>query len=283
MIKVSGNAVDVKPFLQNPKRNVLTLAIPNKNDVVSKNQEITPSYILDIKATGEKTIELPGIDASNEIGELEKVPYFSLDEESELARKIMLASGYERLSRNLGIKNPYANDESVSSYLNLEEKMKTGGVKAKNSYNKAFADIEASAWGKSSYREKTLSNGIHQYMDGLQKDTGVDVTNSYIAHGSDYAVEYRYGGNLCDISKDMLAFMQHHQDHQDIWQNVVKGTYNGFDDIVNALNKSGDTDAGSSLKTLVSGTTGTQMTFNRSNGGEMWALVTGYTRNPDDI
>jgi len=284
MLKVSGQSVDVKAFSQSTKKNVVSLATPNDNGAILKKQEITPPYILDIKATGEKTIELPGADTIKASGELKKVSIFRLLDESVLARDIMIAECQERVSKNLHTPNTYKADASVSSYHNLEEKLKTGGAKAKNSYNKAFADIEASAWKEFSYKEKTLSDGAHQYMDVLQKNTGINVTNSYVANeGNEYAIEYRYGGNLCDVSKGMLDFMQSHQEHQDIWNNVVKGSYNGFDDIVAAINKTGDAATGAELKKSVTEANGTKMTFSKTSGGEMWAMALGFTRNPDDV
>lgn len=286
MVKVSGNIIEAKAFLQNTNNHVGKHGVSDEKGSISEvqKQEVTPAYLLDIQATGEKNITVSGIGTIKASGELKKVSVFCLDRESKLAERIDSARSYTRLAKDLNIDNPYARDKSLTSYLNLEENMKTGGAKAKASYNKAFADIEASAWKEFSYKEKTLSNGVHQYMDGLEKNTGVNVTNSYVANrGNDYDIEYRYGGNICDISKSMLEFMQSHQEHQDIWQNVVKGKYSGFDGIVDALNKSGDTDAGSSLKSLVSAGYGTPTTFTRSSGGEMWGLATGYTRNPDDM
>ena len=287
MEKVSGNAVDTKSLLQNTNNNNITITVLDKNKILSpeQKQEMESAYIVDIKNEGKKSMIVSGIGKIEAIENL-KVgpPGFCVTHESLLARRVCSAVTSAETAAVLHTYNPYESDEFFTPYIHLEENIKKGGEKAIASYNKAFADIEASVWKKFSHKEKTLSDDLHKYMDGLQRNTGVNVTNSYVANGGhDYDIQYRYGGNVCDISKNMLEFMQSHQEHQDIWQNVVKGKYDSFDGIVDALNESGDVAAGSSLKNLESNGDGTPATFIKAAGGEMWAEATGYTDNPYDI
>jgi hypothetical protein len=262
------------------------MMLPNNqgNDETLQTKENNPAYILDIQNTGKQSIQLPSLGDAVMTGGLKKVAIFSLDQESTLARRVYHERVMEAGYKSLGIENnDYGLDHSLSHYMDMEDKLKQGGISAKDKYSKEFADIETSAWKEFSYKKKTLSSGLHQYIDKLTSSTGVDVANSHVANeGNEYAVDYRYGGNLCDISEGMLDFMQSHQEHQDIWNNVVKGTYSGFDDIVAAINKTGDTATGAELKKSVTEANGTKMTFSKTSGGDMWFMALGF-ENPDDV
>jgi len=283
MIKVSEKPA-MSIGVQIRKKEDVLLANNQGNEETLQTKENNPAYILDIQNTGKQSIQLPSLGDAVATGGLKKVAIFSLDQESTLARQVFVGRVEERISKQLNLKyDENCLNPLLSHYMDMEDKLKQGGISVKDKYNKEFADVETSAWKEFSYKEKTLSSDLHQYIDKLTSSTGVDVANSHVANeGNEYAIEYRYGGNLCDISKGMLEFMQLHQDHQDIWNNVVKGTYSGFDDIVAAINKTGDTATGAELKKSVTEANGTKMTFSKTSGGDMWFMALGF-ENPDDV
>lgn len=150
--------------------------------------------------------------------------------------------------------NDYFRNDSVASAWSDFSKDKTyqkmlaqGGTKSQDDVNELLAAAESYIWQRAYTENGVYKDDMFDFADKLKNATGVtvitqandDVTNetNNLGFSWDNSNRLTFGldGSLCRMDNYTFQAMAKHQDHMDIWENALNGTYSSFADITAAV------------------------------------------------
>ena len=92
------------------------------------------------------------------------------------------------------------------------------------------------SWQEAYKKYDVYTEDVFAFADALKQQTGVYVTSE----GMNAQIGYKNGGKECTMDNDVFQLMANHQEHMDIWENVVTGKYKNFQEIGKAIEESQD-------------------------------------------
>ena len=144
------------------------------------------------------------------------------------------STNFRRLDLNEGsIKEIWADFANNDVYKAMAEK---GGTQSQDDVDILLAAAESYHWEKRYKDAGIYDQSMFDFTDTIKKNTGV----ALVSNGSAQNITKTLGGSLVQVDDYMLQTMAQHQDHMDIWENVVNGTYSSYDDITKAVNATDD-------------------------------------------
>lgn len=140
------------------------------------------------------------------------------------------SNGEQRLQATKEFWADFQNDDT---YRVLEKK---GGVTTKEDISKLMSAAERYRWQKSYKEYGVYEQDMFDFADKLTENTGVTV----VTKGQNDDISFTNNDAICTMDNYTFQFMATHQEHMDLWEDVVKGKYNNFSDITNAIKDTGD-------------------------------------------
>lgn len=127
----------------------------------------------------------------------------------------------------------WADFQNDDTYKALEKK---GGASTKEDISKLLSAAERYRWQKSYKEYGVYEQDMFDFADKLTENTGVTV----VTRGKDDNISFTNDDSICTMDNYTFQFMATHQEHMDLWEDVVKGKYNNFSDITKAIKDTGD-------------------------------------------
>ncbi|WP_405744503.1 hypothetical protein [Anaerovibrio slackiae] len=188
-------------------------------------------------------------------------------------------------------------DKALSKFLNVGEKVATGGASSFRNYNLAFAAMTFEAETRTNDQKAAtrIERGqftgeeyqhAKDYAQRLQQQAGVFVLTNLGASSQRFetSISSSYNGTLAKVGIKELGFMADHKEAESIWINAVQGKYLNQAEIVQALKDSGLNDTAEAytqhLQKAVRGRVYTMDNVLNNNfareTGALWASSTGF-------
>ena len=192
---------------------------------------------------------------------------YILDESYICHRSFAHYAGHDEYAKNLSYAREFWDDFQLSSAYS--KMMGQGGTKSQKDVDELMAAAEAYRWEKAYRKFDVYDEDMFEFADKLRQDTGVMITTG----GGDQstAITHYFGKRLCSMGNAAFQFMAKHQEHTDIWEDVVRGKYATFDELHEAVLQTGDKRLEADWQVMMQGTKGAKID---SVGHRAWLYST---------
>ncbi|ORT99960.1 hypothetical protein D081_1541 [Anaerovibrio sp. JC8] len=124
----------------------------------------------------------------------------------------------------------FANDET---YKRMAAQ---GGTKSQNDVDELLAAAESYHWQNSYKNAGIYDQSMFDFADKIRQNTGVAI----VTNGSEGNITKALDGLLFRVDDYTFQTMAQHQDHMDIWENIVNGTYESYAEITKNIMDTND-------------------------------------------
>lgn len=122
------------------------------------------------------------------------------------------------------IKDVWADFSKDATYQKMAAQ---GGTQSQNDVDELLAAAESYHWQQSYKKAGIYDQSMFDFADKIKQNTGVAI----VTNGSDGNITKALDGLLFRMDDYTFQTMAQHQDHMDIWENVVNGTYESYAEI----------------------------------------------------
>lgn len=136
----------------------------------------------------------------------------------------------DKLNTTKAFWSDFQNDDAY------KELMKKGGADSQEDVQKLLSAAERYKWQTAYKKYGVYEQDMFDFADKLSENTGVTV----VSRGIHDEINFTNNDSICRLDNYTFQFMATHQDHMNIWENVVKGKYNSFSEITAAIDETGD-------------------------------------------
>ncbi len=126
--------------------------------------------------------------------------------------------------------------EYITNSQEYKDMLAKGGTASLEDIAVMQAACDFYSWQEAYKKYDVYTEDVFSFADTLKEKTGVYVTT----YGMNAQIGYKNGGKECTMDNDVFQLMANHQEHMDIWEDVVTGKYRNFQEIGQAIEESGD-------------------------------------------
>lgn len=158
-----------------------------------------------------------------------------------LANYAGLKNSYNPGSNKADLRSTWADFAKNETYQKM---LAQGGTKSQDDVDELLAAAEGYIWQRAYTENGVYKDDMFDFANKLKDATGVTVVaqaddsinlSSNLHWINDNRITFGLNGSLCRMDNYTFQAMAKHQDHMDIWENALNGTYSSFADITDAV------------------------------------------------